>query len=360
MEIDSLGGVLNAYTTRETTSYYAKVRKEHIDVASGLLCDIFLNSTFKAEEVARERQVILQELRAGEDTPDDYIHDLFSETFWAGSPLAHPVIGTIESVSSVTRDSLLGYMNNNYSADRIVVAAAGNVGHNRLLKNFQKSFSLINKGRVKRKGDVIHKEGSRLKSVRRKLEQAHFCLGTRGIPARSPKRHTLYVLNTILGAGMSSRLFQEIREKRGLAYSIYSFLSSYETAGLTGVYAGTASESVPEVCRMIIREFKRLKKDPLSPTDLQMAKEQLKGNIVLGLECSESRVERLAGNEMYFGRDVSIEEVMDRIDSVSAEDILELSNELFQGESLNLTVLGDVKKAALKDKFPEMKESLDS
>lgn len=358
IEIDSLGGVLNAYTTRETTCYYAKVRKEHVHIAFDLLSDIFINSKLETDEIERERQVILQELMAGEDTPDDYIYDLFSEIFWSNSSLARPVIGTVKSVSSLTRDSMLNYMNDNYTPDRIIIAAAGDIDHVDLVKKVESLFFSINTSNNTRKDNVVHKMASNVMPVRKRLEQAHFCLGVHGISNTHPKRYAAYILNTILGSGMSSRLFQEIREKEGLAYSIYSFLSTYEGNGLLGIYAGTAPENVIKVCEMIVQEFQRLKSSPLSRSDLKMAKGQLKGNIVLGLECSESRMERVAGNEICFGRDITIEEVIENIESVSSQEILDLSNLLFQEETLNLSVLGNIKKGDIKAGFSKLKKAM--
>ncbi len=360
MEIDSLGGILNAYTTRETTCYYTKVRKEHVYIALDLLSDIFINSLFHSNEIERERHVILQELSAEEDTPDDYIHDLFSETFWKNSPLARPVIGSVKSISSITRESLLNFMKDNYTPDRIIIAAAGNIDHFSLLKKVSNIFCSIDTTDNKRKDHALHNASSNVMLIKKSLEQVHFCLGTHGIPSNHNKRHSAYILNTVLGSGMSSRLFQKIREKEGLAYSIYSFLTSYENSGLLGVYVGTAPENVIKVCRMIVQEFKRLKSYPLPASDLQMAKGQLEGNIVLGLECSESRLERLASNEMHFGRNIPIEEVIENIESVSSQDILDLSNELFKGETLNMSVLGDIKKGDIKSEFYKLMEAMNS
>ena len=357
-EIDSIGGDLNAFTTRETSCYYVKVLKDHINIAIDLLSDIFLNSVIDAEEVEKERQVILQEIRMVEDTPDDYIHDLFSNTFWGDSSLGRPVLGSVANVSSFVKEDLIGFIKDQYCSNRIIVSVAGNVNHDHIVEKFRPSFSKLSKGSPQIARDVPGTT-SNITVVNKDLEQVHFCLGTEGVSDSDPRRYSAYILNTILGDGMSSRLFQEIREKNGLAYNIYSYLSSYDDCGFFGIYAGTGTENVDDVLQMIFLELKKVKLNEVSVDEISAAKEQLKGNMVLGLESSDSRMQRLAHNEICFGRHLSVEETISEIERVKAVDVLNLANELFTGKSLNLALIGRVNEGTILEKINEMKNLLD-
>lgn len=356
-EIDSIGGVINAFTTREATCYYVKVMKEHLEKALDLLTDIFLNSLFDVTEFEREKEVILQEIRMVEDTPDDYIHDLFYETFWRDFPLGRPVIGSSETVSVLTSDDLIRYMKNAYTSDRIVIAASGNIDHDELTQRFHEDFSDIGRGGYFANAGVPV-FSSNVALQKKRLEQVHLCLGTKGVSGTSDRRHAAYILNAVLGDGMSSRLFQEVRENRGLAYSVYSYLSSYEDAGLLGVYAGTSLKNLPEVLKIIVAELKRLKTEPLSEEELVSATEQIKGNIVLGLENSEARMQRLANNEIYFGRNIPVRELLKKIDGVTSADVLSLARELITQDSLNIAVLGNIRRKDLSAEIDRLKNEI--
>lgn len=338
-EIDAVGGVLNAFTGREYVCYYAKVLSTHLNMAVDLLADIFLNSKFDADEIEKERKVILQEINMLEDTPDDYIHDLFFQNFWKGHPLGRPIVGTEESVESLSRDYLLDHKNGTYCAENIIIAAAGNIQHDELMNLVTDLFSFIPSG----KRQPVLPDPSHDRSVihfEKELEQLHICLGTRALPQNHILRYESYILNSILGGSMSSRLFQEVREKLGLAYSIYSYMASHSDSGSLIVYAGTSQEKMDEVIEIILREMKRFKTEPLTDTELFAAKEQLKGNILLSLESSDNRMSKLAKNEVYFGRYQSIEDIMNGFDRVTARTVQELAMDLFSGDSLNLVLLG--------------------
>ncbi|MBE9537299.1 MAG: insulinase family protein [Proteobacteria bacterium] len=353
-EVDSIGGEINAFTTSEATCYYMKVLESHLPKAVALLGDIFLNSLIDPEEISNEKDVILQEIKMVEDTPDDLIFDLFNETSWEGSPLSQPVLGRTENIESMDRQRLKDYMERFYTGANVVITAAGSLNHEELLLQIEGIFSKMEKGAAANKIEVP-KFSSNLLVEKRRLEQVHLCLGTNGISCDSSDRYAAYLLNTMLGSGMSSRLFQEIREKRGLAYSIYSFLSSYNSAGLLGIYAGASASAVNEILDLTIRELMAFKNVAVDDDELQSAKEQLKGNMVLGLENSESIMQRLAHNEIYFGRDVPVEESIDNIDRVSPKDIQELSCKLFSSDSLSLAVLGNMKKGKLEGKIDELR-----
>ncbi len=357
-EMDSIGGVMNAFTTSETTCYYVKVLDRHFSVAADLLADIFLNSLFDDAELERERSVILQEIRMVEDTPDDYIHELFGRTFWRDHPLGRPVIGNSANVSSFTRDDLIRFVRERYSADRVVITAAGKIDHDEIVDGFANSFRKVGKGGKGEKGDEPSFSSNVTVKVK-DLEQVHFCLGTKGVSSVSPRRYAAYILNTILGSGMSSRLFQEVREKRGLAYSIYSFLSTYVDAGLFGVYAGAAADTYLDVLELVVKEMGKLKLCSVSSEELKAAKEQIKGNMILGLESSDSRMQRLANNEICFGREVALEESLERIDAVTMDDIVDLARDVFEPESLNLAVLGDANERDVTERMDEIRKILD-
>jgi predicted Zn-dependent peptidase len=338
-EIDAVGGVLNAFTGREYVCYYAKVLSTHLQMAVDLLSDIFLNSKFDADEIEKERKVILQEINMLEDTPDDFIHDLFCQNFWKGHPLGRPIVGTEASVESLNRDFLMTHKTGTYCAENIIIAAAGNIDHNELIRLVSDLFSSVPAGNDAAitpqpiyGNDVLHFE--------KELEQLHICLGTRALPQNHAHRYESYILNAILGGSMSSRLFQEVREKQGLAYSIYSYMASHSDSGSLVVYAGTSQDKMDEVIEIILREMRRLKLDLLTSEELSAAKEQLKGNVLLSLESSDNRMSKLAKNEIYFGRYQSLEDIMNGFDRVTSQSVQELSMDLFSGNSLNLVLLG--------------------
>ncbi len=341
-EVDAVGGVLNAFTGKEYTCYYAKVLPEHVGLALDLLADIFTHSRFASEEIDRERSVVIQEISQVEDTPDDYVHELFNLHFWPGHPLSRPIAGTVDTVSGFSRDDFLGFLELRYRPNRILIAAAGNIRHDDLRAVAERHFgSLTGAAPIVDGGPPSPRAGV---SVHEKqLEQVHLCLGAPGIAQGDADRYPTHVLNLALGGGMSSRLFQEIRERRGKAYTVYSFLSSYLDVGYVGFYVGTSPEWVREVVDVIRAELGRVVKEGLSPSELLRVKNQMKGNMLLGLETSDSRMSRIAKNEMYFGRDVPLEEVAQAIDAVRNDDVVRVAQRLFRPESLALTVLGDAK-----------------
>jgi predicted Zn-dependent peptidase len=345
-EIDAVGGVLNAFTGKEYTCYYAKVLREHLPLALDLLADIFTRSTFAAEEIDRERTVIIQEISQVEDTPDDYVHELFNLAFWPGHPLSRPIAGTPQTVSGLLRPDFLRFLEARYRPDRVLIAAAGALAHDDLVEVAARHFGGL-AGSAPGVDGAPPEARAGVSLHEKNLEQVHLCLGTPGIAQGDADRYPAHLLNIALGGGMSSRLFQEIRERRGKAYTVYSFLSSYSDAGYTGVYCGTSPEWVREVVDIVRAELARVVRDGLTPGELARVKTQMKGNMVLGLETSDSRMSRIAKNEIYFGREIPLEEVAAGIDAVSNDDILRVGGRLFRPESLALTVLG--KTGALGD-----------
>jgi predicted Zn-dependent peptidase len=340
-EIDSLGGILNAFTGREYVCYYAKVLYRFLPQAVALLSDIFINSVFDPQEIEKERKVILQEIGLLEDTPDDYIHDLFARSFWHGHPLGMPVIGSEQSVGSLTRESIVDYRNDTYRAGDIIISVAGRVDHRELLPMLEGVFDCIPPGRIAAPDKPVT-TGNMTEVLEKDLEQVHLCLGTLALSQGDSRRYEAFILNTIFGGSMSSRLFQEVREKMGLAYSIFSYITSHADTGALAVYAGTSRDRLDEVIAIIVREMKRLKNELLPDDELHDAKEQLKGNILLSLESSDNRMTRLARNEIYFGRPQPVREIVKGIDLVTPRSIIELAAELIDDRYLTLVLMGRV------------------
>jgi predicted Zn-dependent peptidase len=338
-EIDSVGGTLNAFTGREYTCFYAKVIDKNLPLAIDLLSDIFIHSLMDPKDVEKERMVILQEIKMVEDTPDDYIHDLFNRVCWGEHPLGFPIFGTSELVQSFSRDQIYQFFKEHFQPNRIIICAAGNLQHQEVVDWIEKTFGQISKSDKVRER-IRPNSISATNIWKRELEQVHFCLGTKGLQYNHSLRFASYVLNTILGGGMSSRLFQEIRENRGLAYSVYSYLPTYIDTGLVVVYAGTNEGSFQEVIELILKEFVRLKKEPFKGGELETAKEQLKGNLLLSLESSDNLMTRLAKNEIYFESYLPVEKILEGIDGVGEEMARSLASDIFDERFFCLTVLG--------------------
>ncbi|HYL59585.1 MAG TPA: pitrilysin family protein [Candidatus Acidoferrales bacterium] len=339
---DNVGGVLNAFTGKEYTCYYAKVLGKDLEMATEVLADIFLESVFDPAEIDRERQVVLQEISQAEDTPDDFIHDLFTENYWKGHPLALPIFGSVETVNKIDRELLMSFMSARYRASRVFIAAAGQLEHQRLTAHCADLFGGIEgNGKVESISPPV--DHPLVMVHEKELEQAHICIGGPGIGNTHPLRYAGYVLNTALGGGMSSRLFQEVREKRGRVYSIYSFIASYIDSGHFGVYAGTNPEWVDEVLEVTIAELRKMELDGLTPAELARAKSQLQGNMLLGMESTDSRMNRLARNEVNFRRDVTLEELAQGIEAVTNDNIVELASSWFKPDKLAMVLLGDLK-----------------
>ena len=339
--IDSVGGVMNAATGKEQTSFYIKIPDYHLELAVDLLADIFTGSRFDATEIGRERSVILQEIRMVEDTPDDLIHDFFEGMFWKDHPFGLPILGTKERVEAFSRDDLLSFFQTCYRGDRLVIAAAGHLKHNEFVELIRRSFGSI-VGSSAGGQDIAPEAKSGKYVLRKDLEQVHLIIGAPAPSAVSPERHAGFLLNAVLGGSMSSWLFQEIREKRGLAYAIYSYLTSYMDAGLFGIYVGTGSEKVREVLGLVREGMKRFSSELLTETELRSAKEMIKGNYLLGMESTDNRMAGLARNEICFGRQVTPEEVIARIDAVDREEIRSLAIRMFRSDALTVAAIGPV------------------
>ena len=344
--IDAVGGTLDAFTSRESTCFYAKVLGEHLPLAVDILADTFLNSRLARDDIDRERQVVLQEIKMVEDTPDDLVHDLFAEAIWGDHPVARPILGQKEIVLRLSQSDVSRHMDRFYRPDRTIIAAAGDVEHDRLVDLVLRAFDGFD-------GQSIHLDPPApvsMPAVRveeRDTAQLHLCLGMDGLSHAHEDRYAISLLNAMLGGSMSSRLFQEVREKRGLAYSIYSYQASYRDCGLLVVYAGTSPESSSRVVDLIRAECARLRDEPVDPIDLQQAKDQLKGNLLLGLEGTSSRMTRLAKMEIYFQRNHELDEIIAGIEGVSADQFQALAERILRDEAFAITSIGPLPQAAL-------------
>jgi predicted Zn-dependent peptidase len=344
--MDGVGGNLNAFTDKETTCYYAKVIDRHLPLAIDVLSDMFLHSLFDPTELAKEQKVILEEIKMYDDSPDELIHDLFTSAMWTGSNLGEPTIGTAESVAAIKREYICEHMQLHYAPNAVVVTAAGNVEHDAFCELVERAFIEFNGT-----SPAAEPEAPRAKPVtlvkRKDIEQAHLVIGAQGLSVRDDRRYVLGVLDTLLGGGMSSRLFQEVREKRGLVYSVYSYQAAYRAAGLFGAYAATSPENVQACIDVIAEEFERLNGEPVGSDELLNAKEHIKGSLTLSLESTSSRMIRLGRNEFALGREVSPEEVELAVDAVTAEDILALARDVLDPGGIGLCVLGPVDESAV-------------
>ena len=343
-QLDAIGGLSNAFTGKETTCFHSRVLDKHFSILSEILSDIFLNSIFDPGEMERERLVILQEINMVEDTPDEHIHVLFNHLFWMNHPLGMSVLGTGETVSGIKKETILNYIRRFYTPDRIILSAAGNVDHDALLGYFQPLFEPLEPTGENQQRTIPDTHGG-VECHHKETEQVHICLGGKAPHLSSDLRFAAAVLNTILGGSMSSRLFQEIREKRGLAYAVYSFLSAYIDTGLLGVYVGTDPKQVNRVLRLIKKEIKGILNGDLSETDLAEAREQIIGGVLLGAESTDTRMMRLAKNEYVFGRYMDFDEVIAQMEKVTIDDVLAVVAETFREQAVSLVVLGPVKEA---------------
>jgi predicted Zn-dependent peptidase len=343
-EVDTIGGNLDAFTGKEMVCFNIKVLDENVAPALDVLSDLVLHPTFTPEELAREQGVILEEIKMDEDNPDYLVHEIFTQNFWKGDALGRPILGTEKTVSSFNQQIVFDFYNSRFTPRNMVFSAAGNLEHDAFVAQVERQFgSLAADGAGPVTGPEAPTATPHITLKRKKsLEQVQFCLGVPAPPVNDPRRYGVYLLNTMLGGGMSSRLFQTIREDQGLAYSIYSEMNPFRDTGSLCVYAGTSVDKTEKVLRLTLEEFRRLKQETVSEAELKRAKDQLKSNMVIGLESSGSRMSNLARQQMYFGRFFGIDEIIEEIEAVSSADIQELAQRLFQPEAIALTLLGNL------------------
>jgi predicted Zn-dependent peptidase len=349
-EIDSIGGQLDAFTAKEYASYYIKVLDEHLPKAVDLLSDIVMNPRFEPEDLEREKKVILEEIKMVEDTPDDLVHELFTQHFWEGHALGRPILGSRETVESFTPEILRDYFSGVYVAPNLIVSAAGNVEHAQVRDLILAAFANLPSTRASY-DDSVPRVVPQVLLRSKDLEQSHVCLGTNSYQQNHPDRYVSYIMNTVLGGSMSSRLFQNVREKRGLAYAVFSGLSAYRDAGNITIYAGCATEAVPEVVDLCVEELRGLKKAPVPHAELRRAKDHLKGSLMLSLENTASRMSHLARQEIYFERHFGLDETLAGVERVTSEDVTRVAADLFANSSLAATVVGPSPREVTRDQL---------
>jgi predicted Zn-dependent peptidase len=338
--IDRLGGQVDAFTGKEYTCFYFRALDEHLPIAMDLIADIVVSPRFDAQDIEKERKVICEEIRMVEDTPDELLYDVFSQSSWKGHPLARPIQGTIESVSAMTPQRLLSHFRSSYVPSQMVIAAAGSLRHDRMVTMIRRAFEKMDgtppNGRVA--PPTFHP--TVVKREKKNLEQLHVCLGIESFPTNSGRRYPLFVLNTVLGGNMSSRLWQRVREKEGLAYSVFSAVNSFIDCGFLMIYAATNPKQGDRVVEVIVEELRRLKKTPPTREEIGAARENLKGSLMLSLESSSARMMNLARQEIYFGRQSSMDEMLKGLDRVRPSQLQELAEDLLDRSPAALAALG--------------------
>jgi predicted Zn-dependent peptidase len=343
-EVDSIGGNLDAFTGKETVCFNVKVLDENVPAALDLLSDLVLHPTFAPDDLIREQGVILEEIKMDEDNPDYLVHELFTQNFWKGDALGRPILGTAKTVSSFTQQIVFDEYARRFTPANMVFTAAGNLDHDHFVAEVEQAFSSLSassSAKLARNSSPQTFPHITLKN-KKSLEQVQFCMAVPALPINHPDRYAAFLLNSILGGGMSSRLFQSIREERGLAYSIYSEMNPFRDTGSLAVYAGCAVDKTREVLSLTLAELTRMKQEPVSDEELKRSKDQVRGNMVLGLESSSSRMSNLARQQMQFGRFYSVDEITDAVERVTAAEIQHLANDLLDCDRLALTLLGNL------------------
>jgi predicted Zn-dependent peptidase len=341
-QVDSIGGNIDAFTAKECVSFSIKVLNEHLPIAMDVLSDLVLNPVFDDQDIARERGVILEEIKMDEDNPDYLVHEIFTQNFWKDHPLGRPILGTRDTVKRFERPPVVDFYAQRFSPGNVIITAAGYLKHENfvdLVKKYFEGMKPVSNGFHSAPPKIIPRIVLRNK---KSLEQVQICVGVPSYPITHQKRHSSYILNTLLGGGMSSRLFQNIRERQGLAYAIYSDLNPYRDTGCLSVYAGTSKASATKVVESVVSEFRKLKAEIVPQEELRRAKDQLKGSLMLSLESSTARMSNLARQEMYFDRFYGLDELIAKIEAVTAEELKELANTFFQTDNVAVTILGNL------------------
>jgi predicted Zn-dependent peptidase len=341
-EMDSVGGMLDAFTSKEQICFNAKVLDENLSIAFDVIADLVLRPRFDSEDVAKERQVVLEEIKMDLDNPEYLLHEIFTRGFWPEHPLGRPILGTPETVKQFSREALQTRFREWFAPDHLVITAAGNVTHQQVMDLVQREFGALRSNDVLENHTPPRTDAPLHVERKKELEQVHLCVGVPSLPIAHERRFGIAVMNNMLGGGMSSRLFQNIREKRGLAYAVFSEITPYSDAGMLTVYAGTAKETVGQVLDLTIAEFRSMKESPVMEEELRRAKNHLKGSLMLSLESTSSRMSNLARQELYFGKFYSLDEILASIEAVTREDVQSLAREFFRPDQISATVLGPV------------------
>lgn len=349
--IDSIGGQINAFTGKECTCYYTKTLDTHIDIAIDVLTDMFFDSTFSKKDIDIERKVVIEEISMYEDSPEDLVHDYLPETVWINDSIGMPILGNYECLQNINRDTIVDYISHHYLPENTVIAVAGNYDENTLMDIIKRKFGSWHSDNapVNQFSKASYKASKKIKQ--KDIEQIHICLGFEGIEHGNDDLYSLLAINNVFGGGMSSRLFQKIREEMGLVYSIYSYPSSYRNAGLFTIYAGMNPEHQETFLKLVMEEIKVLEKFGISPDELAKSKEQLKGSYILGLESTSSRMNSLGKSELLLGIINSPEEILKKIDEVNNEKVEEIIKKVFQIEKISLAAVGNIKEDINLEKY---------
>ncbi|MEX2426312.1 MAG: pitrilysin family protein [Thermomicrobiaceae bacterium] len=354
-DIEEVGGILNAGTSRENTNYWVKVPSVHLESSFDVLADMLLNSTFRQEEMDKERWVIFEEIHGIYDTPDDYIHDMIDDLVWDGNEVGRPIIGTEATIEAMSRENVINYMQGNYLPNRLVISAAGHVDHEHVVRLAERTFGQMPAGPPPSfKPCTVTQNAAKLQVLNRTTEEAHICLGLPAISYKDERRQVQDTIDAVLSSGMSSRLFEEIRERRGLAYAVFSYFRGYQDVGQGVVYAGTDPDKVNETINAVIDELWKLRDQPIPAEELNRTKELRKGRISMGLEDSRAVAGWIGSQELLFEEILTPDQVMEEIDQVTSEQVQELANELVQPERLSLAVIGPFPE---EDRFRSLLDS---
>jgi len=353
-EIDAIGGSINAFTGREYTCLYARVLRKDLSCALDVISDMYLDSLFDAEEIEKERYVIGQEIKMVEDNPEEYIYDMFNASYYKEHALGMPILGTEKTVEGLSGDQLRGYFRDSYGPENTIVTITGRVDHDRCVESIKRRFSGISRSGFEREAITAPRATRGIDIYEKDLEHVYLCIGTDGVSQVDRRRYVLYILNAIMGGSMSSHLFQEIREQRGLVYNIYSYVNGYHDAGTFGISTSTSQESITEVLTLIKEEIVRVRDRGITDAELSFSKEHIKGNLFIALEGSETRMGRLAKNEIYFGSYIPLKETLREIDSIRKKDVAVIAGEIFDcPQEISLTVLGNVDRAKVEKIWKE-------
>ncbi len=340
--IDKIGGQLNAFTAKECTCFYAKVLDSHFDIALDVLADMFFNSNFDREEVDKERGVVIEEISMYEDSPEDLVHDLFSQAVWSGNPLGMSILGTEESLDNLNRERIVNFFNENYIPQNIVISVVGNLKHNDVMKKIKGYFEKAEQKDNSAANIIIPRFESEYTLKNKVTEQVHLCMGFNGVDIKSKAFYPMLILNNVFGGAMSSRLFQKIREDRGLAYSVFSYPSSFEDCGLFSIYAGAKPDNLKSVAELIMEEIRTIKDTGITEEELYDSKEQLKGSYILGLESTSGRMISIGKSELLLEKIYSPAEVLERIDNVDMDSVSRIIKHIFDTDSMGAAVIGSM------------------
>lgn len=342
--IDAIGGQINAFTGKEATCYYTKTLDSHYEVSIDLLSDIFFNSTFEEKNIDLERGVILEEIGMYHDTLDEVVHDTLTESIWKNNSLSYPILGTQKSLKKINQNVILDYYNERYTPNNVVISVAGSFEHDKIVDKIKEYFGSWKCENCK---ENVYEQTEFIKEISivpRKSEQTHICFGLKGIEYGSDELYSLLAVNNIFGGGMSSRLFQKIREEKGVAYSVYSFPSSYNKMGMFSIYAGLNPSCTDEVVKIVMDEIELLKTQKLTKDEIGKAKEQLKGSYILGLEGTGGRMTAIGKSELLQGKIYSPDEILEKIDAINEDSITNVIEKVFDRKSISMAVVGKIKK----------------